>query len=145
MGMTTQNCPKEEIARFSEILSSNKEVTLIGLSDFGYAYTTPVTIKEVTLCSYAQYDDAVRVTFRQKRKRKDSYSYFYTSYFHSTLPAIIAGHPDLKSGMQFNEPKSTSVEGVQISQAKYSSHDERNVTDILDDASDKVIFRPSKY
>lgn len=143
--MTTNYNPNDEIVQFANTLTSNTEVTLVGLSDFGYAYTTPVTIKEVTLCSYAQYDSAVKVTFRQKRRRKDCYTYFYTGYSHSTLPAIVSGHPELKSGMQFNDPRETGVEGVSIAQAKYSSHDSRNVTDILDAVSERVLFRPVKY
>jgi hypothetical protein len=143
--MTKQFCPKKEILNFRDTLSAHRQVTLVGMTDFGYAYTTPVTIKDVTLCSYAQYDSAIKVTFREKRKRKDSYAYFYSSYHHAKMPAVVLGHPDLKSGMQFNEPEASSASGVSISQAKYFSTDSRNVTDILDAVPDRVIFRPAKF
>jgi hypothetical protein len=61
------------------------------------------------------------------------------------MPAVVLGHPDLKSGMQFNEPEASSASGVSISQAKYFSTDSRNVTDILDAVPDRVIFRPAKF
>lgn len=143
--MTNSYCPQKELEQFTQTLSVNDQVTLVGISDFGYAYTTPITVKEVTACSYAQYDHAVKVTFREKRKRTDSEAYFYASHTFSKIPAVVSGHPKLRTGMQFNAPSQTTSEGTTISQAKYSSFDTRNVTDILDDVPAQVIFRPSKF
>ncbi len=143
--MTNTYCPKTELDQFIETLSNAGDVTLVGLSDFGYAYVTPISVKEVTRCSYAQYDEAVKVTFRQKRKRSDSYDYYYASHSFSKLPAIIKGHPSLKAEIQFNEPKQVAGGIAAVSQAKYRSSDPRNVTDILDGVRDAVIFKPSRF
>lgn len=143
--MTNTYCPKTELEQFIETLSEASEVTLVGLSDFGYAYATPITVKEVTRCSYAQYDEAVKVTFRAKRKRSDSYDYYYVSHKFSKLPAVVRGHPSLNANIQFNPPKEVSGGIATISQAKYRSSDPRNVTDILEAVNAEVIFRPSRF
>jgi len=94
-------------------LKDGQEYTLVYLSEFGYPIADKITFKSVTLCQYAQYTDAVKITCRRSRKRSDSALCFYDCSI-----AIYEGWHDLDKSATFE--KVSKSETVTIWKSKYS-------------------------
>lgn len=58
-------------------LKENQEITIIHFGNLGMLNVSHGKFKSFKCCSYAQYDDAVKLIYRPKNKRSDYYSYFY--------------------------------------------------------------------
>jgi len=60
-------------------IKQGQKVTLFYISDFGGIAESRVTIDKVEYTKYAQYDRAVKLTFKPQGKRKLYYNYFYST------------------------------------------------------------------
>lgn len=104
-------------------LEAGEQITMFYISDFGGMVDSKVTFKEVVNEKYAQYDNAVKLTFRPHNKKSDYYSYFY-----STL-LVYKGWHDLPKTVlnEISESKSFN-----ITKSKYHSCDDMQFDEILE-------------
>ena len=109
-----------------------EKITITGTTDFGFPYSRQVTLKDVECCEYAQYRNAFKITFRQKRKRKDSYAFFH----EGKTFAIYKGHVELNAD-PFGKPETENYDGLEVAikKSKYSGCDPRYMRDIFDSGS----------
>ncbi|KON87373.1 hypothetical protein AF332_11420 [Sporosarcina globispora] len=103
-------------------IQQGEKVTLFYISDWGSIVTNRITFDSVTNSSYAQYDNAVKLTFTPEKKRKLHYKYFYSTMllykgWHS-LPETVLHHVEERNGMR-------------VTRSKYHSCDNRQYDEIL--------------
>lgn len=105
-------------------LQQGQKLTLIYISDWGSIVTKRIILDSVEYKSYAQYDKAVKLTFKPKNKRKLHYNYWYGDIlvYNSwlELPEEVL-HTIEKTGT-----------GMTITSTKYMSCDKRQYDDILE-------------
>ncbi|MCA1025712.1 hypothetical protein LCM23_06380 [Cytobacillus kochii] len=103
-------------------IEQGEKVTLFYISDFGSMITSRITLDSVTNTKYAQYDNAVKLTFKPEGKRKLHYQ-----FFHSKLLAY-------KGWMELPETVLNTVEengAFKTIRSKYLSCDEQQYDEIL--------------
>lgn len=104
-------------------IQKGEKVTMFYISDWGSIVTNRMTFDSAINSSYAQYDNAVKVTFTPENKRKLHYKYFhstvlvYKGWFK--LPEEVLHH------IEVNE------QGTRITRSKYSSCDHMQYDEIL--------------
>lgn len=103
-------------------LQKGEKLTLFYISDFGSIVTSRITLDSVTPTKYAQYDNAIKLTFTPERKRKLHYSYFY-----STL-VVYKGHHHLPQTV-LNEVEENGA--FRTVKSKYHSCDKKQYDEIL--------------
>jgi uncharacterized protein YdhG (YjbR/CyaY superfamily) len=111
-------------------IQKGEKLTLFYISDWGSIVTSRITFDNVTNSSYAQYDNAVKLTFTPERKRKLHYKYFYSTLlvfkgWHS-LPETVLNHVEESNGMR-------------ITKSKYHSCDHKQYDEILNYFSNQDI------
>lgn len=94
--------------------------TLVYMNEFGFPVADKIVLKGVSLCQYAQYTDAVKITVRRARKRSDVCINFYDCSI-----AIYEGWHDLPE----------EITHIKISdnlrQSKYGCFDSRYFDDCV--------------
>lgn len=103
-------------------IQKGEKLTLFYISDWGSIVTNRITFDSVTNSKYAQYDNAVKLTFTPEGKRRLHYKYFYSSMlvykgWHS-LSEDVLHHVEEKNGMR-------------ITRSKYHSCDNKQYDEIL--------------
>jgi hypothetical protein len=103
-------------------LKQGEKLTLFYISDWGTIIKSRITFDSVTPSKYAQYDNAIKLTFTPANKKKLHYKYFYSTLlvykgWHD-LPDTVLNHVEEKDGMR-------------ISRSKYHSCDNRQYDETL--------------
>lgn len=110
------------------ILSANmqqgKKYTLVYLNDFGFPVADRIVFHSVSICQYAQFTDAVKMTFKRYRKRSYDACFFYDQSI-----AIYEGWHELKKEDTYNKVEET--EKVTMWKSKYSCFDAAFFTDMV--------------
>ena len=98
-------------------LKQGEKVTLFYISDWGSIVTHRITFDSVTNTSYAQYDNAVKLTFTPEKKRKLHYKFFYSSLLlykgWHTLPETVLHDVEISNGMKITRSKYHSCDNKQ--------------------------------
>ncbi|MFD0052072.1 hypothetical protein ACFVHQ_22850, partial [Actinomycetes bacterium NPDC127524] len=104
-------------------LEKGEKYTLFYISDLGSLITERITYDSYRPTKYAQYDNAVKLTYRPESKRKLYYRHFYSELlmfkgWHS-LPETVLNNVEVKPG------------GMKIIHSKYHSCDKRQFDEVL--------------
>ncbi|PRS05101.1 LPD29 domain-containing protein [Bacillus halotolerans] len=104
-------------------LEKGEKYTLFYISDLGSLITERITYDSCQPTKYAQYDNAVKLTYRPENKRKLYYRHFYSELlifkgWHS-LPETVLNNVELKP------------DGMKIIHNKYHSCDKRQFDEVL--------------
>lgn len=103
-------------------LQQGQKVTLFYISDFGSILNRQITIDSVEYTKYAQYNNAVKLTFTPKGKRKQ-----YYDFFCSTLLVYDGWHELPKTVLNTVEEKGDFT----ITSTKFLSCDKKQYDEIL--------------
>ncbi|WP_080845604.1 LPD29 domain-containing protein [Cytobacillus gottheilii] len=103
-------------------IQQGEKLTLIYISDFGSIVTNRITFDSVTNSKYAQYDNAIKLTFTPEKKRKLHYKYFYSTML------VYKGWVSLPKSVLHEEEQRN---GFTITKSKYHSCDNRQYDEIL--------------
>jgi Large polyvalent protein associated domain 29 len=111
-------------------IQEGEKVTLFYVSDWGSIVTHRITFNSAVNSSYAQYDNAVKLTFTPEKKRKLHYKYFYSTLlvfkgWHN-LPENVLHHVEETNGMR-------------ITRSKYHSCDHKQYDEILNYFNDQGV------
>ncbi len=103
-------------------IQEGEKLTLFYISDWGSIVANRITFDSVTNTKYAQYDNAVKLTFKPENKRKLHYKHFYSELlvykgWHN-LPETALNHVEEKNG-------------IRITRNKYHSCDNKQYDEIL--------------
>lgn len=104
-------------------IEQGEKVTLFYISDWGTISTSRITFDSVTNQSYAQYNNAVKLTFTPENKRKLHYKHFY-----STL-LVFKGWHELPQSVLYNVEHKN---GFIVTSSKYHSCDNKQYDEILE-------------
>ena len=119
-------------------LEKGERYTLITLSGFGVGVCSSLfTLQDVKVSEYAQYSESVQLIFKLKGART-----LKAMRFHGSKSfAIWKGWHDIKTDA-FSSPEVTESNGTQItvSRSRYSSFDERYLTDAIASISIAPLF-----
>jgi hypothetical protein len=103
-------------------LQKGEKVTIFHISDWGILTTNRVIIDNIEYKSYAQYDNAVKLTYKPEGKRK-----LYYNYYHNEL-LIYRGWLDLPDTV-LHEIEERN--GMKITRSKYHMTDHRQYDEII--------------
>ncbi|MEC1685991.1 LPD29 domain-containing protein [Bacillus mojavensis] len=114
-------------------LEKGEKYTLFYISDFGSLITERITYDSYSPTKYAQYDNAVKLTYKPENKRNLYYRHFYSDLlmfkgWHS-LPDTVLNNVEVRP------------EGIKIIHSKYHSCDKRQFDEVLDYLNEKS-FKP---
>ncbi|MCY8532598.1 hypothetical protein MOD13_04365 [Bacillus vallismortis] len=114
-------------------LEKGEKYTLFYISDFGSLITERVTYDSYQPFKYAQYDNAIKLTYKPENKRNLYYRHFYSDLLMfkgwHTLPDTVLKNVDVRP------------EGIKIVHSKYHSCDKRQFDEVLDYFNEKT-FKP---
>jgi len=104
-------------------LEKGEKYTLFHISDLGSLITERITYDSYRPTKYAQYDNAVKLTYRPESKRKLYFRHFYSELlmfkgWHS-LPETVLNNVEVKP------------DGMKIIHSKYHSCDKRQFDEVL--------------
>ncbi|WHY22667.1 hypothetical protein QNH41_11420 [Bacillus halotolerans] len=104
-------------------LDKGEKYTLFYISDLGSLITERITYDSYRPTKYAQYDNAVKLTYQPENKRKLYYRHFYSELlifkgWHS-LPETVLNNVEVKP------------DGMKIIHSKYHSCDKRQFDEVL--------------
>jgi hypothetical protein len=103
-------------------IQPGEQLTLFYISDWGSITTNRITFDSVTNTNYAQYDNAVKLTFTPEKKRKLHYKYFYSTLLvykgYWSLPETVLNHVEENNG-------------IRTTRSKYHSCDDRQYDEIM--------------
>ncbi|MEH7689758.1 hypothetical protein V7190_10340 [Bacillus velezensis] len=110
-----------------------EKYTLFYISDLGSLITERITYDSCQSTKYAQYDNAVKLTYRPENKRNLYYRHFYSEVlmfkgWHS-LPETVLNNVEVKP------------DGTKIIHSKYYSCDKRQFDEVLNYLNNKC-FKP---
>lgn len=103
-------------------IQQGEKLTLFYVSDFGSIVTNRIIFDSVTPTRYAQYDNAVKLTFKPENKRQLHYKHFY-----STLLVYKGWHSLPEEVLSYVEEKN----GFTVISSKFLSCDEKQYDEIL--------------
>lgn len=114
-------------------LEKDEKYTLFYISDLGSLITERITYDSCQSTKYAQYDNAVKLTYRPVNKRNLYYRHFYSELlmfkgWHS-LPETVLNNVEVKP------------DGTKIIHSKYYSCDKRQFDEVLNYLNNKS-FKP---
>ncbi|ATF13654.1 hypothetical protein A616_17200 [Brevibacillus brevis X23] len=98
-------------------IRQGEKLTLFYISDFGSIVTNRMTFDSVTPTAYAQYNNAVKLTFKPENKRNLHYSFFYSTLlvykgWHS-LPDTVLNQVEENNGYRMTTSKFLSCDDQQ--------------------------------
>lgn len=105
-------------------MQQGKKYTLVYLNGFGFPVADRIVFHSFSICKYAQFTDAVKMTFKRYRKRSYDACFFYNQSL-----AIYEGWHELKKEDTFNKVEET--EKVTTWKSKYSCFDAAFFTDMV--------------
>jgi hypothetical protein len=103
-------------------IQQGEKITLFYISDFGTIVTSRITLESVSPTRYAQYDNAIKLTYKPENKRK-----LYYNHFYSTLLVY-------KGWLEFPDTVLNTIEvrtNMIITKSKYNSCDRKQYDEIL--------------
>ncbi|TPG68680.1 hypothetical protein EEL31_09185 [Brevibacillus laterosporus] len=103
-------------------IQQGEKLTLFYISDFGTFVTNRIAFDSVEPTTYAQYNNAVKLTFKPENKRK-----LYYNYFYSTL-LVYKGWHDLPETVLHDVEV---CNGYTLTKSKYLSCDKKQYDEIL--------------
>jgi hypothetical protein len=103
-------------------IQPGEQLTLFYISDWGTIIKSRITFDSVTNTKYAQYDNAIKLTFTPAKQRKQHYKYFY-----STL-LVFKGWHDIPDTVLNHVTESN---GIRTTRSKYHSCDHKQYDEIL--------------
>ncbi|MCY8318780.1 hypothetical protein MOC71_19135 [Bacillus vallismortis] len=114
-------------------LEKGEKYTLFYISDLGSLITERITYDSYRPTKYAQYDNAIKLTYKPENKRNLYYRHFYSDLlmfkgWHS-LPDTVLNNVEVRP------------EGIKIIHSKYHSCDKRQFDEVLDYLNEKS-FKP---
>lgn len=114
-------------------LEKGEKYTLFYISDLGCLISERVTYESYQPLKYAQYDNAIKLTYKPENKRNLYYCHFYSDLlmykgWHS-LPDKVLNNVEVRP------------EGIKIVHSKYHSCDKRQFDEVLDYLNEKS-FKP---
>ncbi|MFI8649384.1 LPD29 domain-containing protein [Bacillus velezensis] len=114
-------------------LEKGEKYTLFYISDLGSLITERITYDSCQSTKYAQYDNAVKLTYKPENKRNLYYRHFYSELlmfkgWHS-LPETVLNNVEVKP------------DGTKIIHSKYYSCDKRQFDEVLNYLNNKS-FKP---
>jgi hypothetical protein len=104
-------------------LQHGQKVTLFYIGGMGGLITSHITIDKVENSKYAQYDNAVKITFKQPRKHGLYYKYFYSDML------VYDGWIDIPKTVLYDIKEQN---GFIVTSGKYSSYDKKAYDAIID-------------
>lgn len=115
-----ENAEPFQKAIISAGLIVGKKYTLVYMNEFGFPVADKIVFKGISICQYAQFTDAIKMTVRRARKRADVYINFYDCSL-----AIYEGWNDIPedvSNVKIND---------HLRQSKYGCFDARYFDDCV--------------
>lgn len=103
----------------ANLIQGNK-YTLVYMNEFGFPVADKIVFKSVSICQYAQFTDAIKMTVRRARKRTDERINFYDCSL-----AIYEGLKDLPEDVSH-----VKING-HLRQSKYSCFDVKYFEDCV--------------
>ncbi|MED1789031.1 hypothetical protein P4V47_16325, partial [Brevibacillus laterosporus] len=103
-------------------IQQGEKLTLFYISDFGAIVTNRITFDSVEPTTYAQYNNAVKLTFKPENKRQ-----LYYNHFYSTLLVYKGWHNLPETVLHDIEV----CNGYTLSKSKYLSCDKKQYDEIL--------------
>lgn len=136
--------PADEVIALANSLRVGKRYTFRRINpDIGGLEEIRAAIVSVELCSYAQYQNAVKVRFFRHRSRTSETMFFYANEKYSTLPVVWYGYV---YPAEVIDSDSIKVESNTLTyRYKYFSTDSRYVSDAIEQQPEGIVFRPVKY
>ncbi|WP_396280833.1 LPD29 domain-containing protein [Bacillus subtilis] len=104
-------------------LEKGEKYTLFYISDFGSLITERITYDSYSPTKYAQYDNAVKLTYQPENKRKLYYRHFYSELL------IFKGWHSMPETVLYNVE--VKPDGMKIIHSKYHSCDKRQFDEVL--------------
>ncbi|RJS57576.1 hypothetical protein CJ481_17800 [Bacillus subtilis] len=114
-------------------LEKGEKYTLFYISDLGSLITERVTYDSYQPMKYAQYDNAIKLTYKPENKRNLYYRHFYSDLL------MFKGWHSLTDTVLNNVE--VRPEGIKIIHSKYHSCDKRQFDEVLDYLNEKS-FEP---
>jgi hypothetical protein len=103
-------------------LKEGQKYTLFRISDFGSMTISRITLDKVEYTKYAQYDNAVKLTFTPERKRTKYYSHFYSELL------VYNGWLELPTEVLYTVEKTGTYT---ITKTKYLSCDRQQYDEVI--------------
>lgn len=104
-------------------LQQGQKVTLFYISGMGGLITSHITIDKVENSSYAQYDKAVKITFKQPRKQGLYYNHFYSDML------VYDGWQEIPKSVLYDVKEQN---GFIVTSGKFSSCDKKAYDSIIE-------------
>ncbi|WP_064199015.1 LPD29 domain-containing protein [Brevibacillus brevis] len=115
-------------------IQQGEKLTLFYISDFGSMVTNRVTFDSVTPTTYAQYDNAVKLTYKPENKRQLYYTYHYSDMLvykgWYNLPETILNYVETHNGYVLTKSKHMSCDKKQYD-AVLEHFEQQGVTPIV--------------
>ena len=118
--------PEEITEQFKQAnIQRGQKVTIIMIGDFGNILTSRVTVDSVEYGKYAQYNDAVKLTFKPEKKRNLYYQWYYRDML------VFNGWIEVPESLLWEEI-SSSTPGISARMTRFLSCDRKQYDVILD-------------
>lgn len=128
--------PEEITEQFKKAdLKQGQKVTVIMISDWGSITSSKITVDSVEYGKYAQYDKAVKLTFKQENKRGLYYQWFYRDIF------VYDGWVDFPDSLLWEEVPSNNPNTFSMRKTRFLSCDRKQM-DVILEYFDSVGIRP---
>ena len=118
--------PEKITAQFKQAnIQRGQKVTIIMIGDFGNILTSRVTVDSVEYGKYAQYNNAVKLTFKPEKKRNLYYQWYYRDML------VFNGWIEVPESLLWDEI-SSSTPGISARMTRFLSCDRKQYDVILD-------------
>lgn len=106
-------------------IQQKQKITIVMIGDFGNILTSRVTVDSVEYGKYAQYNDAVKLTFKPEKKRNLYYQWCYRDML------VFNGWIEVSESLLWEEI-SSSTPGISARMTRFLSCDRKQYDVILD-------------
>lgn len=118
-------------------LFKGQKVTIVKFSDFGGLISPKITVDSVEYGKYAQYDEAVKLTYKPEKKRN-----LYYNWYHSGSPVLVFnGWIDIPESLLWEEVTSDNPNVLSMKKTRFLSCD-RKQFDVVLEYFDSIGIRP---
>lgn len=109
-------------------LFQGQKVTIVKFSDFGGLINPKITINSIEYGKYAQYDEAVKLTYKPEKARS-----LYYNWYHNGSPMLVfAGWIDIPESLLWKEIPSNNPNVLSMKKTRFLSCDRKQFDVILD-------------
>ena len=118
--------PEEITEQFKQAdIQQGQKVTIVMIGDFGNILTSRITVDSVEYGKYAQYNNAVKLTFKPEKKRNLYYQWYYRDML------VFNGWIEVPESLLWEEI-SSSTPGISARMTRFLSCDRKQYDVILD-------------